>query len=590
MARNFGRVNVSITASTGGLTAGLARAAKQLQGFGSTAARLSGLNAVNSAFGGMAKSVASSLNPVRLLTGALRSLVGQALLIAGIAAPFIALTRAASSLDQISKDAKRLGLATAELQNLTQVAEEAGIGGGQLVGILTRLQRSTVALGQGSKSATAAFANLGLTTQDLAGLSAQDQFALIAQRIMALPTEAERAAAAFAIFGRQGATAMGFIEAAAGGAVAEMAMLRDSLGVNLTNEQGAEIERMNDMLGRVGMVAGGFFNQLLAGIAPTIADVATRMTEFFASNESGFSLAGAAADTFNSVLLAIEPAFTALYGFIQEVAPLAQVAFQLIGQAFTVVKDLFMAGVTQLNAIFAGFFGETAGGFKSSNTVAMVFANALRMVAGTVTFLYGAFQVLFSIFAKLEQVFSNFISFISGGLAGVLNRFADAAERAGLTSLAESLRTGAGSAQSFSDAAASQAQGWGEAASTAFQNGMDNMTNPFAQFDSAMAAAQAARGETESKRVVKTAGDAGDKIKRAIALSTKELKAIVAGTAAGETFRNNILRGADPRISGVDAAKETADNTEEMVDQLDALPDQLASAMGGGLGLATIGV
>lgn len=590
MARNFGRVNVSITASTGGLTAGLARAAKQLQGFGSTAARLSGLNAVNSAFGGMAKSVASSLNPVRLLTGALRSLVGQALLIAGIAAPFIALTKAASSLDQISKDAKRLGLATAELQNLTQVAEEAGIGGGQLVGILTRLQRSTVALGQGSKSATAAFANLGLTTQDLAGLSAQDQFALIAQRIMALPTEAERAAAAFAIFGRQGATAMGFIEAAAGGAVAEMAMLRDSLGVNLTNEQGAEIERMNDMLGRMGMVASGFFNQFLAGVAPVIADVANRMTQFFANNQSGFSLAGTAAKTFNTVLLSIEPAFTALYGFIQEIAPLAQVTFELMGTAFTVVKDLFMSAVTQLNSVFAGFFGETAGGFQSTNTVAMVFANSLRMVAGTVTFLYGAFQVLFSIFAKLEQGFSNLISLISGKLSGVLNTFADAAERAGLTTLANSLRSGARNASDFSNAAADQARGWGEAASEAFANGIENMTNPFASFDSSMANAQQRAGEEETKRVVQTATTAGKRVSEAIRASTQELKAIVVGTSAGETFRNNILRGADPRLSGADAAKETADNTGEMVDQLEDLPDQLASAMGGGLGLATISV
>ena len=33
MAKNFGRVNVSITASTGGLTAGLSRASSQLKGF-----------------------------------------------------------------------------------------------------------------------------------------------------------------------------------------------------------------------------------------------------------------------------------------------------------------------------------------------------------------------------------------------------------------------------------------------------------------------------------------------------------------------------------------------------------------------------
>lgn len=146
MAKNFGKVNVSITASTGGLTAGLAKATQRLGAFGATVSKMTGLSSVNSVFGGMARSVASTLNPIRLLTRAFGSLLGQAVLLAGIAAPFMALGRAASSLDAISKSAKRLGMSTTELQNLTQVAEEAGVGGEQLVGILTRMQRSTVAV------------------------------------------------------------------------------------------------------------------------------------------------------------------------------------------------------------------------------------------------------------------------------------------------------------------------------------------------------------------------------------------------------------------------------------------------------------
>ena len=59
----------------------------------------------------------------------------------------------------------------------------------------------------------------------------------------------------------------------------------------------------------------------------------------------------------------------------------------------------------------------------------------------------------------------------------------------------------------------------------------------------------------------------------------------VVGTGAGEAFRNSIMRGADPRNEG-DAVKETADNTAEMVDQLDELNGALAGS--GGFGLATI--
>jgi hypothetical protein len=583
MAKNFGRVNVSITASTGGLTRGLANAGKQLSGFGATVARFSGANAFGSVFGGMAQSVVSALNPLRLLSGAFRSLAGQAIVLAGIAAPFVALARAASSLDQISKDARRLGLATTELQNLTQVAEEAGVGGEQLVGILTRMQRQTVALAQGSNTAKAAFATLGLSVQDLAGLSAEGQFAAISRQIMALPTAAERSAAAISIFGRSGAQAMGLIEAAAGGAVGEMAGLRDALGVNVSDQQGQEIERMNDMLGRMGMAFNGFITQFLAGIAPVVADVANRMVQFFAQNESGFSLAGSAAKVFTDVLLAIEPAFMAIYDFVQQIAPVAQVTFELVGQAFTVVKDLFMAGVSQMNTIFAGFFGETAGGFESTNSVAMVFANGLRMVAGTVTYLYGAFQILFGVFARLEQAFSNLLSSLSGGLSGILSTFADAAESAGLTGLADTLRDGAQSAGDFANAAANQADGWGEAAATAFGNGLENMENPFAAFDDAMARAMTPPGEKPGPGP-KPPPETRAVIGEAIRASSQALRAIVVGSSEGEAFRNNIMRGGDPRLDVKDDARKTADNTERAADALDDIADRLDPT-----GLAVIG-
>ena len=56
-AKNFGRVNVSITASTGGLTAGLSRASKQLGGFAGQAQGIGGrLTAMAAGFVGAGRS------------------------------------------------------------------------------------------------------------------------------------------------------------------------------------------------------------------------------------------------------------------------------------------------------------------------------------------------------------------------------------------------------------------------------------------------------------------------------------------------------------------------------------------------------
>jgi hypothetical protein len=124
-------------------------------------------------------------------------------------------------------------------QNLSQVADEAGVSMGQMSGLLTVMTRNLGNLTNGSKSAQKAFAGIGLTLGDLQALSPERQFELIAQRIMALPTAAERTAAAMSIFGRQGAAAMGLISDVASGAYSDIAKLREQLGLNLKGACGS---------------------------------------------------------------------------------------------------------------------------------------------------------------------------------------------------------------------------------------------------------------------------------------------------------------------------------------------------------------
>jgi hypothetical protein len=202
-------------------------------------------------------------------------------------------------------------------QNLGQVAEEAGVSMGQMGALLTFMTRNLGNLANGSATAQKAFGRLGLTMGDLASLSPERQFELISQRIMALPTAAERTAAAMAIFGRQGAMAMGLIADASSGAVSEVAKLREQLGLNLTDTQVKGIEMMNDAVGRMSLVFQGFINQFVAGLAPAITTVANLFVKFFAENASGFSMASTLAQAFGSYLRLLVGHVTRLYGAFQ---------------------------------------------------------------------------------------------------------------------------------------------------------------------------------------------------------------------------------------------------------------------------------
>lgn len=512
-AKNFGRVNVSITASTGGLTAGLGRASKQLGGFAGQAQGIGGrLTGMAAGFVGAGRAATIAAVGVRALSLAIKTLLGPLLIVTSLVSIFAAFGRSARDLDEAGKTARRLGMSMTSFQNLGQVAEEAGVSVQQMGTLLTFMTRNLGNLANGSTSAQKAFGTLGLSMTDLANLSPERQFELIAKRIMALPTAAQRTTAAMAIFGRQGAVAMGLIADASTGAVSEIAKLREQLGLNLTDAQVKGIEMMNDAIGRTSLVFQGFINQFLAELAPAITTVANLFVAFFAENTAGFNMAIGLAQTLTSVL---------------------------------------------------------------------------RNIVGAVTAIRGAFQVLSSFVGVFIQGALKAFESVTWALGNMLSAMADAAEALpgfdmGISS---GLRSAADSVNSLSTSAGDEAKLFGAAAAANFATGVQNMSNPFAAFDAGIASVTAQMQQAGVAGGEAVGEAAKPSLAAAVKASTQALTAIVGGTGAGEAFRNSIMRGADPRNEG-DAAKETADNTAEMVDQLDELNGALAGA--GGLGLATI--
>lgn len=503
MAKNFGRVNVSVTASTGGLTAGLAQASKQLSAFRSNATAASGtVTSALAGFVGLGASATTAAIGVRVLSLAFKSLLGPLLIVTSLVEFFAFIGRSAQKLDDASKAAARLGMSMTTFQNFSLMAEEAGVGVEQLTTLLTFMTRNLGQLANGSASATKAFASLGLALADLQGLSPEQQFDLIAKRIMALPTAAERTAAAMAVFGRQGAQAMGLIQAAADGTRAELATLQRQLGVTFSDEQlnrglPQGIEMMNDALGRLTLPLQGFINQFLGELAPAITTVSNLIVDFFAKNTAGWTLAKSLAD----------------------------------GLVFSI-----------------------------------------RMVVGAVTLLTGIFQVFMALGSQIGQMFSEVFSLILSGVSRVMKSMAALAEAAGFEGLAESLTQGSRGAREMAQGAADMGQMYGEEAANSFASGVQNIGSPFAAFDAGFAQAQA---DAQSAAASTAASAAGQSIGSAIKAASSELKAIVVGSSEGESYRNMLARGGDPRLGGGDAAKETANNTERTADGV----EDLASAV-----------
>lgn len=385
MAKNFGRVNVSVTASTGGLTAGLSRASKQLAGF------RSGVGGVANVMGMLGGSM-----------GTLLPLFGAFTTAAGAISALTSATRAAEALHNLSQE---LGVAPGNLQVLTQVAGEFGVSQEQMTGALRRSTRMVSQLAAGTPSAVKAFQLLGLTMEDLAGLDSAEQFRLIAERIAALPPEMQ-AAAAINIFGRSGQGLLNFIRQG-GAAIGEMDTLLTQLGVKMSREQVAAIEAMGDAIGRLALPMQGFVNQFLAELAPAITAVSTLIVDFFAKNTAGWTVAKSLADGLVQSIRFVVAAMSVLTGIFQ----VFQALGSQIGQMFSEVFSVILAGVGNVMESMASL-AEAAGFTDLSNSLQQGAAGASQMQQGAAQMgqIYGQ-AAADSFAAGMQNITNPFASF-----------------------------------------------------------------------------------------------------------------------------------------------------------------------------------
>lgn len=259
---SIGKVSAVFTASTSGLTSGVRAASSSFRGLQSDTKALESsmrtLVAINATQ--LFASVASAA------TSSIQSLIsfGQA---------------QADVIDSASKMAARLGMTYGEFAGLSLAADLAGV---SMDSVGKATQKAEIAFAKaagGSRTATAAFAGLGLSVDQLNQLSPAERFDAIAEAIAALPTEAQRAAAAVQIFGKAGAELLPLFAGGAEG-IAAAREEAERLGLTLTNAQGQDVEAMNDAFTMVSKTISGIIQQVDAFLAPTIKAIADLFVKF----------------------------------------------------------------------------------------------------------------------------------------------------------------------------------------------------------------------------------------------------------------------------------------------------------------------
>ena len=192
---------------------------------------------------------------------------------AAVTAPLLGSAKAFSEMgDRMAKMSQRTGISVETLSELAYAAELSGADLDTLEGSLRKMQKAIVAAAEGSESATDALGQLGLTVADLRGLSPDQQFKLIADRLSQIQSPAVKAALAMELFGKSGTQLLPLMSEGAKGIEALQQQARD-LGLTMSTEDAKAAEALNDAFDTLWKVVKQGVFVIGSALAPTLKAV-----------------------------------------------------------------------------------------------------------------------------------------------------------------------------------------------------------------------------------------------------------------------------------------------------------------------------
>lgn len=184
--------------------------------------------------------------------------------------------RSIDAMDATGKLADRLGVSTEAITSLRHAAELSGVSAGTLDKSLEVLTRRLGEAKQGLGQAKNGLDSIGLSAKSLESMNTQEQMLAIADGISQLPTQAQRAAAAYQLFGRQGQQMLNMLQGGKGNLSAMMAEAEE-LGLTFNRLDASYAERINDSMQRLKGVVGGAWRSALVSVLPPITAIMEKL-------------------------------------------------------------------------------------------------------------------------------------------------------------------------------------------------------------------------------------------------------------------------------------------------------------------------
>ncbi len=266
---SLGTLAVNIVARTEKFTAGVTKSLSQVQRFA----------------GGVVK-----------LTAAVTAL-GAATGVAAVALGSVFVKRQFEVIDALGKSSDKIGIATERLAGLHLAASEAGVATSALETGLLKLSKSVSEAKEGRGTGLYALKTLQLDAETLQRLSLPDQLLAVADAMQKLGNHGDKVRVAMELFGRGGAPLLNLLKNGKVG-LDEAQDAARKLGLVISRDMAAAVERANDAFGRVKMTIVGLARQIAVRVAPLIEMASKKFVSFITDNDKIVTVADTIARAF----------------------------------------------------------------------------------------------------------------------------------------------------------------------------------------------------------------------------------------------------------------------------------------------------
>jgi len=256
-----------------------------------------------------------------------------------------------ASLNTLDDFSQRTGINVEALQGYSLAAKLAGV---DTEAFGSAVQKLAVNIGKATPGGELdkSLRGINLSVAELRALAPEQQFSAIGNEISQLPTAADRAAAAVAVFGKQGAAlAPLFREGAA--SLDELRARADRLGIIVNETQIGNVTEMNDAFDLVRSTVEGIIGQVIGNLAPAVTDVANQFLEFVETFQGVDGTGGTGiANAITEVLFDGAEYFAGIFDSFMKNFTDISIALEDVGEVFRIGGQLLLSGMEGFRAVF----------------------------------------------------------------------------------------------------------------------------------------------------------------------------------------------------------------------------------------------